>query len=140
MPLSLAYGKTVHTFQGQTVGPVPPGRPENAIKRIIVEPGTRQFEGNNVGLFYTAASRPTTIGTVEDKMSSAIYFDGPDFSKARMYRKAILRQKWVDYLKANSINQKHYTKKEMEGLFDWITKTRLSETELDTIIKTNDNK
>ena len=27
VPLALAYGKTAHTFQGQTVGPVPEGRP-----------------------------------------------------------------------------------------------------------------
>jgi hypothetical protein len=39
MPLALAYGKTAHTFQGQNVGPVQPGRPENPIKRIIVDPG-----------------------------------------------------------------------------------------------------
>ena len=44
MPQSLAYGKTGHTFQGQTVGPVPPGRAENAINRIIVEPGIRQLK------------------------------------------------------------------------------------------------
>ena len=52
MPLALAYGKTAHTFQGQSVGPVPPGRPVNAIQKIIVDPGKREFEGNNVGLFY----------------------------------------------------------------------------------------
>jgi hypothetical protein len=47
--LTLAYEKTVHTFQGQTVGPTAPGKPENAVKRIIVEPGNRTFEGNNCG-------------------------------------------------------------------------------------------
>ena len=151
LPLSLAYGKTVHTFQGQTVGPVPPGRPENAIKRIIVEPGTRQFEGNNVGLFYTAASRPTTIGRSDDKMSSAIYFDGPDFSreritgltkdkKGKLYKKAALRQKWVDYMKTNSRDQKQYTEKEMNVLFEWIENTKFTLPELDSIIKTNDSK
>jgi hypothetical protein len=151
IPLTLAYGKTVHTFQGQTVGPVTPGRPENAIQRIIVEPGTRQFEGNNVGLFYTTASRPTTIGRPDDKMSSAIYFDGPDFCKARitrlttdkngrLYKKANLRQKWVEYMKNNNLNQRRYTNSETEELFEWIKKTRYTCAELDEIIKKNDKK
>ena len=151
MPLSLAYGKTVHTFQGQSVGPVPPGRPENAIQRIIVEPGNRQFEGNNVGLFYTTASRPTTIGTPDNKLSSAIYFDGPDFSRKRitnltrdnsgkLYRKAQLRQAWVKYMKNNSQNRRQYTKAEMEHLFAWVAKTRYTNAELQKIIEINDKK
>jgi hypothetical protein len=56
IPLTLAYAKTIHTFQGQTVGPAAPGRPENPIKRILVDPGDQTFEGNNIGLFYTAVS------------------------------------------------------------------------------------
>jgi hypothetical protein len=148
IPLTLAYGRTVHTFQGQTVGPVPDGRPQNSIQRIIVQPGTRQFEGNNVGLFYTTASRPTTIGTKDDKMSSAIYFDGPDFSRARitnltkersgkMYIKARLRQNWVNYLKTNSSHMKVYTDKEKDNLFAWITAQKYTIEDLDTIIRKN---
>ena len=53
LPLTLAYGKTAHTFQGQNVGPVPAGRPKNAIPEIICDPGTRRFEGFHCGLFYT---------------------------------------------------------------------------------------
>ena len=146
MPLSLAYGKTVHTFQGQSVGPVPAGRPSNSIQRIIVEPGNRTFEGNNVGLFYTTASRPTTIGTSLDKMSSAMYFDGPDFSRARitnltrqkngkLYVKAILRQKWVSYLKGNSRARKGYTKGEQEDLFTWVSTQRFNPEQLDLIVQ-----
>jgi hypothetical protein len=151
IPLILAYGKTVHTFQGQTVGPAAPGRPENPIKRIIVEPGTRTFEGNNVGLFYTAMSRATTIGNPDDKMSSAIYFDGPNFSKQRitnltrqqngaMYHKAYLRQRWVKFIRDNNVNRKQYTKSEMDKLFDWITQNRFSHKMLKKIIKDNDGK
>jgi AAA domain len=149
IPLALAYGKTVHTFQGQSVGPVPAGRPENAIQKIIVEPGTRAFEGNNVGLFYTTVSRATTIGTEEDKKSSAIYFDGPDFSEKRItqltkdmsgkfYRKALLRKKWVDYQKTHSLKRREYTKEEMAFLFNWIKKTRYTFSELEKIIVQND--
>jgi AAA domain len=149
IPLILAYGKTIHTFQGQTVGPATPGRPENPIKRIIVEPGTRTFEGNNVGLFYTAMSRATTIGNPDDKMSSAIYFDGPNFSKQRvtsltrqqngaMYHKAYLRQRWVKFMKENNENRKRYTKDEMEQLFEWITEKRFNNETLMKTIKRND--
>lgn len=148
IPLTLAYGKTVHTFQGQSVGPVPVGRPQNSVQRIIVEPGNRQFEANNVGLLYTTVSRPTTIGTVDDKMSSAIYFDGPDFSRQRitnltkdksgkLYLKARLRQKWVDYLKENSKLWNDCSMEEMGDLFAWISEQRYTTDELDKIIEKN---
>jgi hypothetical protein len=146
IPLTLAYGKTVHTFQGQTVGPVAPGRPENAIKRIIVEPGNRQFEGNNVGLFYTTVSRATTIGNPNDNKSSAIYFDGPDFSKARvtnltreksgnMYKKAMLRKKWVTYMKQRNHQKQPYTTEQIQHLIDWITTKSVSDDDLKKIIQ-----
>ena len=148
MPLTLSFGRTVHTFQGQTVGPVADGRPPNSIQRIIVQPGTRKFEGNNVGLFYTTASRPTTIGTSDDKMSSAIYFDGPDFSRARitnltkdrsgkMYIKARLRQEWVNYLKNNNTHVKVYSEQEKKDLFEWVTTQRYTVQDLDAIIEKN---
>jgi hypothetical protein len=151
IPLSLAYGKTVHTFQGQTVGPTQPGRPENPIKRIIVDPGSRGFEGNNVGLFYTAMSRATTIGNVDDKMSSAIYFDGPHFSQkrithltkeqsGRLFKKAQLRQNWVKYMKENNQKRKYYTKEEMEYIFEWIKTTRYNRNFLTKTILRNDQK
>ena len=61
IPLTLAFGKTVHTFQGQNAGPVDDDKPPNAVQRIICDPGTRAFEGINIGLFYTILSRATTI-------------------------------------------------------------------------------
>jgi hypothetical protein len=150
IPLILAYGKTIHTYQGQSAGPVQAGRAENAVKRIIVQPGNRQFERNNVGLFYTAVSRATTIGTIEDKLSSAIYFDGPDFSSDRianltkdktgkLYKKARLREDWVNYMHDNSLAQKQKSKDEMESLFNWIRTTRYNSKDLVEIIKTNEN-
>ena len=74
LPLTLAYGKTIHTFQGQNVGPVNKGQRPNALQKIIVDPGTRAFEGISPGLFYTLLSRVTTLGTLGEKFSSAIYF------------------------------------------------------------------
>ena len=64
IPLTLAFGKTVHTFQGQSVGPVKEGQPPNAIQYIIVDPGERGFEGMNPGLFYTILSRITTLRAI----------------------------------------------------------------------------
>jgi hypothetical protein len=145
MPLALAYGKTAHTFQGQNVGPVPVGRPENPIKRIVVDPGKREFEGKNVGLFYTLLSRATTIGERDNKLSSAIYFDGQNFSRHRienltmktnkeMYKLAILRTNWVSYLRANEIIKGQWTKNDMDELFAWANNTTFNAAELQCII------
>jgi hypothetical protein len=43
------------------------------IQSIVVDPGNRGFEGNNPGLFYTLASRGTTLGVESDNLSSALY-------------------------------------------------------------------
>ena len=72
VPLEIAFGKTIHTFQGLQAGRTPPGRPDNPIKTLIVNPGSINFESNNPGLLYTTISRATTIG--EDGGDSAIYF------------------------------------------------------------------
>jgi hypothetical protein len=136
-PLVLAYGKTAHTFQGQTVGPVPEGRPKNAISKIIIDPGTRQFEGLNVGLFYTLLGRGTTLGEESEKLSSSIYFDGPNFCRQRMvnltiggnnnmYRKAALRRDWVTYLKGNSDSGTRWTEEALVEIFEWASTTRIS--------------
>ena len=146
IPLALAYGKTAHTFQGQNVGPVAPGRPENPIKRIIVDPGTKEFEGKNVGLFYQLLSRATTIGNREDKMSSAIYFQGQNFTRARFqnltigaknqtYKKAELRREWVKYLHDHKIPNNRWTEEDMQQLFSWANETRYDQENLTTIIE-----
>ena len=41
MPLSLAFGKTIHRFEGASVGNTAPGRPDNAFEKIVGDPGTR---------------------------------------------------------------------------------------------------
>ena len=40
VPLSLAFAKTIDTFQGQNAGPVDPGKPPNPIQRVICDPGS----------------------------------------------------------------------------------------------------
>jgi hypothetical protein len=146
IPLALAYGKTAHTFQGQTVGPVPPGRPENPIQKIVVDPGKRQFEGKSVGMFYQLLSRATTIGIPEDKLSSAIYFDGDNFNIERfknldmkneneMFKMAYLRSEWVKHLKRHKLQVRFRTELEMIQVFKWATTTVITEDELASLIK-----
>jgi hypothetical protein len=116
-----------------------------------VDPGSQGFEGNNVGLFYTAMSRATTIGNPDDKMSSAIYFDGLHFSQkritnltkeqsGRLFKKAELRQNWVKYMKENNQKRKYYTKKEMQYIFKWTTNTRYNRDFLKKTIEKNCSK
>jgi GTPase SAR1 family protein len=109
IPLQLCYAKTVHTFQGQNAGPVKNGQQKNAILRLICDPGSKTFEGNNPGLFYTILSRITTLGDIDDKMSSAIYFTGENMTPDRIlnitkgankheFKRVVLRHKWVRFL------------------------------------------
>ena len=76
--------------QGQSAGPVDKDQPPNPIKRIICDPGTRQFEGQNIGLFYTVLSRATTLGDNEtcpehEKYKNlVIYFIGSNMNKSRI--------------------------------------------------------
>jgi hypothetical protein len=84
IPLRLSYEKTIHTFQGSSAGPTSKGQQENAIKRIICDPGTKEFELRNPGLFYTLLSRATTLGDENNIYSSAIYFTGDNMRPNRI--------------------------------------------------------
>ena len=76
MPLSLAFGKTIHSFQGASVGKKAPERPDNAFKRIVRDPGTRQFESINPGIFYTLLSRATTFGEEKNQKHQQYFLKG----------------------------------------------------------------
>ena len=144
MPLTLAYAMTVHGAQGSTVGRTPPGRPRNMLQRIIASPGKRGFEGNNPGLFYTILSRITTMGDLNDKMSSAIYFTGTDMSPDRIrnitvnatgkqqYEKVQKRAKWVKYLEKNIIKLRTEEKDEIEDVLQWADSYRSNQ---ETLLK-----
>ena len=144
LPLKLAFGKTIHTFQGASVGPVAEGQPPNSIKAVICDPGTRAFEGNNPGLFYTLLSRVTTLGTEEDKFSSAIYFTGENMNKSRIrnittkengepYMKVVRRQKWVNFLNSN-IHEGIADQSKQQGIFRWANDARFGINEMESII------
>ena len=140
IPLSLAYAKTCHTFQGQTVGKNHP------IPCIIVQPGTRDFEGKCPGLFYVLLSRATDIGCCEDRRSSAIFFDGLDMtydrikdltrslSTGREYAKVTKRKQWVKYLRKHLIKQQ-ISDIEKSTLIRWCERTKVSEQEVRAVIQ-----
>ena len=84
VPLKLSFAKTIHTYQGQQAGKVRQGPPPNAVERIIYDSGTRRFEGQNPGLFYTLLSRITTLGEPPFHNDSATCFLGPNMNKTRI--------------------------------------------------------
>ena len=138
---------TLHTFQGQSAGPVDEGQPKNPVDRIIVDPGTRSFEGSNPGLLYMAASRPTTMGT--GSLDSAIYFTGPNMNRSRvldikyqasgrgsqkkLYKKVALREKWVARLDENTVRPK-YDRAYVESIKRWCHTFKMTEDELDNAL------
>ena len=66
------------------MGKTSPGRPDNAYHRLVGDPGTRNFEANNPGLFYTLLSRATTLGEEGKPESSAIFFQGVNMISLRI--------------------------------------------------------
>ena len=83
MPLTLAYARTIHKFQGLSAGPVDEGKIPNPYDCIVCDPDKNEVEGRAVGLFYTAISRATTLGG-KDGLGSAIYFTGKDYNEVRV--------------------------------------------------------
>jgi hypothetical protein len=142
IPLRLCFAKTIHAFQGQQAGPVQPGRPENPIQRLVIDLGTRAFEGKSPGLSYTAFTRPTQIGNETNIMDSALYFTGPHMNTARIlniafkqtngqvYEAVQHRSKWVKYLQQHTINPT-YSRQDIDQVFAWTHKFRPSETQID---------
>ena len=84
MPLAVSFVKTIHSFQGASVGNTQPGRPDNAYHRLVGDPGTRKFEANNPELFYTLLSRATTLGEEGKPETSAIFFKETNMSRERI--------------------------------------------------------
>ena len=142
LPLTLAYARTIHSFQGCNAGPCWPGQQENDIQRIIVDPGTRQFEGQNPGLFYTALSRITTMGDPVDKSTSAIFFTGSNMTPNRImnitkncynkfFQTVLKRDKWVRrfHIHSSSINTD-----DQQALFNWAENTTFNQAQIQHFI------
>ena len=71
--MTLAFGKTIHSFQGYNVGPTRKNQPKNPFQSIVVDPGSRSFEANSLGLFYSVSSRVSTLGLPLDLTTSALF-------------------------------------------------------------------
>ena len=138
-PLTLAFAKTIHSFQGLGAGPVTPGRPSNPVQRIIVDPGTKSFEMISPSLLYTAFSRATTLGPQNEdkKLNSAVYFTGVNITPNRMINMTKKkdgnmtvtikrRQKWIQRIENNTITSS-LTNRQKESLFQYFKDTKLSE-------------
>jgi hypothetical protein len=69
-PLKLSFAKTIGAFQGQNAGPVDEGKPPNPVKTIICDPGSREFEAQKPGLFYSIISRGTAPQWEHSKMEN----------------------------------------------------------------------
>ena len=140
IPLSLAYAKTCHTFQGQSVGKNCP------ISCIIVQPGTRDFEGKCPGLFYVFLSRATDIGSQEDRSTSAIFFEGPEMNSDRIrdlthslttgreYAKVTKRKQWSNHLYRNLIRPK-ISNQQKSSLIRWCEETTVTEGEVNQVLQ-----
>ena len=138
IPLSLAFAKTGHTFQGQSVGP------KHIIECIVVHPGNKMMELLCPGLLYMFASRPTTIGSSTDRSKSALFFWSNEMNRTRITNltktkngkectKILQRKKWVSYLRKNlcSIQLSTTERKEM---IDWVNTVTVPEDIIHNII------
>jgi hypothetical protein len=131
VPLQLCYAKTIHKFQGQSAGPVALNQQPNPHQRIVINLGTRQFEGAHPGLTYTGLSRGTTLGISNDISTSAVFFDGPDIYPARFtdisrspttgqeYKLVQMRSQWVSFL-ANHTIVSGFSENDILTIFSWV--------------------
>ena len=78
-PLVVAFGRTIHSFQGQEAGPDKP------IKKIIVNPGKKDFETSNPGTLNCCITRATTLGGGNPE-NSALFFTGPHITFTRFHK------------------------------------------------------
>lgn len=144
IPLTLAWGRTIHKFQGMSAGPVDKGKIPNMFSSIICDPDKRESERNALGLFYTALSRATTLGDPNGD-NSAIYFTGEDFNQARIrnigrlkqteedYVRVKQRRTWVQYLNAH--NKCTVSDDECNSIFMWISTSKYDTNDLHNRIR-----
>ena len=151
-PLKLSFAKTIDTFQGQNAGPVDPGKPPNAIQRIICDPGRREFEARKPGITFTMISRATTIGTLCNgkRLDSALYFYDFGFNTTmtpqritnlrvspntnKTYAEIIKRDQWVTYLNSHKTGIR-FSEANIKDIFDWAENERVSKSQLQLLIQ-----
>lgn len=139
-PLTVAYARTIHKFQGLTVGPVPEGKPKNIYDVVICDVDEKQQEGVALGLLYTAVSRGTTLGN-DDGSDSAVYFQGTTFKPERIrnltcktgtneeFKKAQQRRYWVNHIEKRtreSIPRVKAIINDQQAILHWTNNTTFS--------------
>ena len=164
IPLSVSWAKTIHTFQGQTVGFPTDTKGPFAVRRIIVDVGERTMEGVNPGLFYVTLSRPTTIGYAgsedcisgKSSVNSAYFFKPGRFPEqvqnltisvknaknlsyqttpdSLKYKKVQARDIWVKYLKEHEWKGS-YNEEDEEAILKWINATALYRDKLLSLVR-----
>ena len=143
-PLVLSFARTIHTFQGQSAGPTSSNN-KNPLMRIICDVGTPRFESQNIGLFYTALSRATTIGSqTSNRQDSAIFFT-QSLDKARLdrlttkvdnteYDMIKKRNDWVTHIQKHLTNEEcNVSETEMQKIFEWATQIRFSISDIERV-------
>ena len=127
--MGLAYGQTIHRFQGLSAGPVDDGETPNLFDAVVCDPDGSQYEGQFPGLLYTAVSSATTLGD-NNSLNSALYFTGNLVTEDRLngngkngrphntYRNLLLRSEWVQHLRDN-LHSSPLTRTLKENLFKW---------------------
>lgn len=150
MPLTLAFARTNHTFQGKEAGP------DKTIPAVVVDVGTSKFEAINPGLLYTALSRATTLGNF-DKDKSALYLSGPvsidritnvkfkrnGKNKGNKYDKIIQKEKWVQHLNKQKSLTRLIPQQELPSTMvmikDWIKNTTYNMEQLNEVVDFHKN-
>lgn len=142
-PLVVAFGRTIHTFQGQKAGP------GKAIPSIIVNPGNRKFETLNPGTLNCCITRASTIG-IDDITKSAIYFTGPHINVERFQNMTSIksgqfsqnvqfRNIWTRHLeervKITKRNRALFTKYNVDQTQDYFNSVLLSVKDFDSILQ-----
>ena len=143
IPLTLAFSRTIHKFQGMEAGQT------KQIKAIVVDVGSTSFEAINPGLLYTALSRASSLGD-ESLTNSAIYFSGPltydrltnvkylrsekNTNRRKVYQKVYMRDKWIEHITSNIKKTPTLTLTEMQKLKNWANTFKISTSDLTAII------
>ena len=143
-PLVLSFARTIHTFQGQSAGPTN-NNIKNPVARIICDVGTPRFESQNIGLFYTALSRATTIGSqTNTRQDSAIFFT-QSLDKTRLdrlttktdnteYDMIKKRKEWVTLLEKNMGTLDNVTENCIQRTFQWATSHEYTIMDIERVI------
>ena len=134
VPLTLAYARTIHRFQGLSAGPVDEGKIANPCECTVCDPDKNSAEGRALGLLCTAVSRATTLGD-DSGLDSAIYFTGPSFNEERLrnmgrkkdseddYLNIARRRIWVQFMRENTSKGTLSPTRQADTLA-WVTSSR----------------